>query len=274
MKGGIFMPTKDPDKLKAAQKRANDKRDNHHTWEFVAFVEDLENVNSIWLDDISKHPERRKQDVFPLTLCEVRRKLGYEIFVSPLHKDNDFEYKLHRHIIVHSNNKISMEQSLQVAKLITITNDDGSYIGIPMFATPRNLSDALRYALHLDDRDKPQYSPNDFVQIDNCEPLPKIRFTAAEIGRYIYDLCELVNKKGIKTLHQLAGHLYCTNNHILYFMLLKNNVANQVQSHIITTNMVTKDDFESIMEQVSGKELKSAMNHKWEKAQSKRGLEQ
>lgn len=262
------MPIKDPQKLKEAQKRANDKRDNHHTWEFVAFTGDLESVNPIWLDDISKHPERRKQDVFPLTLCEARRQLGLEIYVSPLHKDNDFESKAHRHIIVHSSNKISMQQALQVAKLITVPNAEGSYIGIPMFATPRNLSDALRYALHWDDRDKVQYSPNDFVLIDNCEPLPKIRFTAVEVGRYIYDLCELVESKGIKTLHQLAGHLHCTDNHIMYYMLLKNNVASQVQAHIITTQMVTKDDFTAVMEQVSGKELKSAVNHKWSKAQS------
>lgn len=263
------MPIKDPIKLKEAQKRANDKRDNHHTWEFVAFTDDLESVNPIWLDDISKHPERRKQDVFPLTLCEARRQLGFELYVSPLHKDKDFEGKAHRHIIVHSSNKISDQQALQVAKLITVPNAEGSYIGIPMFATPRNLSNALRYALHWDDRDKTQYSPNDFVMIDNCEPLPKIRFTAAEVGRYIYDLCELVEKKGIKTLHQLAGHLHCTNNHILYYMLLKNNVASQVQAHIISTQMVTKNDFAAVMEQVSGKEIVPTFQHNWRKSQRK-----
>ena len=157
-----------------------------------------------------------------------------------------------------------------MAQLTTVQNAEGSYIGIPMYATPRNLSDALRYALHWDDRDKTQYSPNDFVMIDNCEPLPKIRFTATEVGRYIYDLCELVEKKGIKTLHQLTGHLHCTNNHILYFMLLKNNVASQVQGHIISTQMVTKDDFVAVVEQVSGKKIVSTTWHNFHKAQEKR----
>lgn len=261
------MPISDPQKLKEAQKRANDKRDNHHTWEFVAFVEDLESVNPIWIDDISKHPERRKKDILPLTLWEVHRRLGYDIYVSPLHTDSDFGGKPHRHIIVHSNNKISMAQALQVAQLITVQNDEGSYIGIPMYATPRNLSDALRYALHWDDKDKKQYNPNDFVVIDNCEPLPKIRYTTAEIGRYIYDLCQLVDEYHLKTLHKLTGRLHCTGNKILYYMLQKNNVMSQVQAHIISTNMVTKDDLVAYLEQIHGVELQQIESHRWDKSQ-------
>lgn len=228
-KGGIIMPIKDPEKKREAQQRANAKRDDHHTWEFVVFTESLAIVNPNWLDDISEHPEQRQKTAgAPLTLSAIGRRLGYELYVSPLHVDSD---QLHRHIVVHHNNKISMNQALQVAELLTLPDESGSLIGIPYEAFPKTLSGALRYGCHLDDRDKKQYSPNDFVIINNSDPLPKIRFTTEEKLQYIKRLFNIIDKEKIKSLQHLSNWLSSRDDRILQFMLQKTSVQSKIQAH-------------------------------------------
>lgn len=83
----------------------------------------------------------------------------------------------------------------------------------------RTLSVELRYLLHLDDPDKKQYHPNDFIIIGNADPLKKIQWISEELEEYLYEVIEAIRTNRIGCVNDLLEMM--KNNRIYKYIYRK-----------------------------------------------------
>lgn len=220
------MPIKNPELLKEARMRAEEKRKDtrFRLWEFVAFC-DLDGTVPNWKDKLN--------EVF----------VDFEVFVSPVHDEDDC--KDNTHVLIKSKSLRTKEQIVSLLKLI-VPIDKGSFVGVPdvIPSYPQDTSQRLRYFIHADSEGKrfPQYSPNDFYLVGTADPLKKIKWTDAEKDLYAQEMLEYAARNKISTMCDLWGAF--ADSRIHTYMVMQGRVKQQLNQHF-SAFKETKNDKKS-----------------------------
>lgn len=121
----------------------------------------------------------------------------------------------HMQMVIYSNSRRNKADITSV-----LCEVDADFVGeSSILESSRTLSTELRYLLHLDNPDKKQYHPNDFIIIGNADPLKKIQWIAEELEKYLYEIVDTVRKNRIGCVNDLLEMM--KNNRIYKYIYRK-----------------------------------------------------
>lgn len=236
------MPIKNPELLKEARARAEEKRKDtrFRLWEFVAFC-DLDKVMPSWKDKLN--------EVF----------VDFEVFGSPAH--NEDGCKDNTHVLIKSKSLRTKEQIVNLLKLIVpIDKETGSFVGVPdvIPSYPQDTSQRLRYFIHADQEGKrfPQYNPNDFHLIGTADPLKKIKWTSEEQDLYAKEMLEYARECEIQTMQDLREAF--ADSRIHTYMITQVRVKDQLKDYFSALKEAKNDRKSAYVVQLQEQLLKQA----------------
>lgn len=131
----------------------------------------------------------------------------------------------HMQSVVYSPQRRTPEQILNILKEAELdVINDIVFIG-------RTLSVELRYLLHLDDPNKTQYSPDDFVLVGNADPLDRIVWAKEELEVYVNEIADYAESNCITSARALQR--YIDKSRIYKFVYRKQAYKQDIDNIII-----------------------------------------
>lgn len=113
--------------------------------------------------------------------------------------------------VMYSNKRHSEAKALEIIKEAGLSPMNDIVI-----LSGKSKSDSLRYLPHLDDKDKKQYSPNDFIVIGNADPLKSIKWSTSEKNAYFNEIKQYIIDNNVTSIATIEE--YVANNRILDFI--------------------------------------------------------
>lgn len=163
-------------------------------------------------EDFSHDEEFKKQ----LNLIQMKHSVEFYFLWHGTHMQS---------VMYRRNSRFSEAKALQILNEACLKPANGKVI-----LSRKSLSCEIRYLPHLDDKDKTQYSINDFVIIGNSDPLTKIKFLAEEIELYTYIIKRYIVDSGISSPLDLQK--FISGNRIFKFVYRKQAYKSDIDSLI------------------------------------------
>ena len=85
------------------------------------------------------------------------KTLHYSLLISPIHSPDDEGKKNHIHLLLKGEKK-SRKQIKELLETITVKDNNDSLVGVATPQTVKNLRSMVRYFVHIDDKDKQQFT--------------------------------------------------------------------------------------------------------------------
>lgn len=108
----------------------------------------------------------------------------------------------HMHGVIYSRKERKLEEILKIVLEAGLDANENS-----LLLSYKTLEVELRYALHLDDPDKKQYHPDDFIVIGTADPLPRIRWSPEEMELYVNEIADYVEDNNITSARVLQRYI-------------------------------------------------------------------